>query len=433
MKKMFLIFGIFVFLPTAFPIPDATNVFEAVRTGNLAGVRALIESDSRLLQEKDGTWGKPRDLSAVVHGDGEMNMDCPGISRDGKFLFFAGSFDNIIEDNENPFWIDAAVIEDARPGIRPGFTGPAAGEQTKFVPASVAFTVGEIDLIPEGIAHDSRTGRFFLSSLFKEKVVAVDAGGGASDFVPSGKDGIMEGLGLKVDEERRRLWVVSNKAIDGRCFSAVHVFDADSGNLIKKLALEQKKPQLLNDLVLLRDGSAYITDTDAYRVYRVPADLSRIDIFLPSDELLNSANGIAASPDGAILYVAAAKHIILVDIRRKEMHPIGNPSAFPDSGIDGLCYHRGGLVAVVNEVKTLQDVHIARYALSPDGREIRSRTIIDQGNPLFDVPTTAVIAGDDLYCLAVNSLGVYLRNQMSEREKLKKPAVLKYRLCLDGK
>jgi sugar lactone lactonase YvrE len=299
----------------------------------------------------------------------------------------------------------------------------------KYVPSSVAFTLEEKDLIPEGIAHDPRTGRFFLSSIFKEKVVAVDASGKSSDFIPSGRDGVMESLGLKIDEKNRRLWVMSNKTVADRRLSAVHVFNADSGYLIKKFVLDQKEPQLFNDLVLLRDGSAYITDTDAYRIYFVPADLSRLELFLPSDELLNAANGIAASPDGEILYVAALKHIILVDLRAKTMRPIGNPSAFPDSGIDGLYYHRGGLVAVVNGVKTLKDVHLARFALCSDGREIQGRTIIDQGNPLFNIPTTAVMTGDDLYCLAGTSLDVFLRNQMSDTEKLKKPTVLKYRLA----
>jgi len=304
----------------------------------------------------------------------------------------------------------------------------AAGQE-KFIPASVAFTLEEKDLAPEGIAHDARTGRFFLSSMFKEKVVAVDASGKASDFIPSGKDGVMESLGLKIDEKRRRLWVMSNKTIADTRFAAVHVFDADSGNLIKKFVLEQKEPQLLNELALLEDGSAYLTDTDGFRVYFVPADLSRLELFLPSDELLNSANGITASPDGSVLYVAAAKHIVLVDVRLKTMRPIDNPSALPDSGIDGLYSHRGGLVAVVNGVKTLKEVHLARFILSPDGQEIRGRTVIDRGNPLFSVPTTAVLAGDDLYCLAVNSIDVYLRNQMSDREKLKNPTVLKYRLA----
>jgi len=47
-----------------------------------------------------------------------------------------------------------------------GFVGViAAAAQIRSLPASVAFRLDEIDLIPEGITHDSQTGRFFLSSM----------------------------------------------------------------------------------------------------------------------------------------------------------------------------------------------------------------------------------------------------------------------------
>jgi len=311
-----------------------------------------------------------------------------------------------------------------------GFFGLIMAEaQVKSLPASVAFRLDEIDLIPEGITHDSRTGRFFLSSINKEKVVAVSAAGKALDFIKSGQDGVMESLGLKVDGKNRRLWVLSNKEVDDRHLAAVHVFHLDSGALVKKFVLDKKEHQLFNDLVLTREGAAYITDTEAHRIYFVPPDLSRLELFLESTDLLNSANGIAISPDNAVLYVAALKHLTLIDLKTKAMRPIGNPAAADDFGIDGLLFHQGGLVAVVNGVATEEDIHIARYDLSPDGREIRSRSIIDKANPLFNIPTTAVIVGDDLFCLADTGLGVFLKNQMNDRSKLRNPTVLKYNLA----
>ena len=305
--------------------------------------------------------------------------------------------------------------------------GLAAGA-AQIAPPAVAFRVAEKDLVPEGITHDAQTGRFFLGSIRKEKVVAVDREGRASDFIPSGRDGVMEGLGLKVDVKRRRLWVLSNKDIDDRHLSAVHVFHVDSGALLKKFVLDDKAPRLFNDLVLMKDGSAYISDTNARRIYCVPGDLNRLEPFLESKEFLEEANGIAASPDEAFLYVAAAKHIALVEVSGKAIRPIEESAGVDDSGIDGLCYYRGGLVAVVNGVKTEADIHIARFALSPDGRRLLGKTVIDKGNPLFNIPTTAVIVGDDLFCLADTCLDVFLRNQMDDPTKLKEPTVLRYRL-----
>jgi sugar lactone lactonase YvrE len=304
----------------------------------------------------------------------------------------------------------------------------AAIAAAQNAPPAVAFRLAEKDLVPEGITHDVQTGRFFLGSIRKEKVVAVDGEGRASDFILSGRDGLMEGLGLKVDPSRRRLWVLSNKDIDDRHLSAVHVFNVDSGTLLRKFVLDDKVPRLFNDLVLTREGGAYVTDTNARRIYFVPGDLGRLELFLESKELLEEANGIVSSPDGALLYVAASKHIALVEVSSKAIRPIDHPAGADDSGIDGLCYHRGDLVAVVNGVKTEADIHIARFALGPDGRRILGKTVIDKGNPLFNIPTTAVIVGDDLYCLADTCLGVFLRNQMDDPAKLSEPTVLRYRL-----
>ena len=41
--------------------------------------------------------------------------------------------------------------------------------QTGKFPVSVAFTIEEKDLIPEGITYDPGTHRFFVSSINKEK------------------------------------------------------------------------------------------------------------------------------------------------------------------------------------------------------------------------------------------------------------------------
>lgn len=291
---------------------------------------------------------------------------------------------------------------------------------------SVAFRVDEKDLIPEGIAHDPRTGRFFLSSINKRKVVEVSPDGKASDFVKTGQDGVLETLGMKVDAKNRRLWVLSNEESGGRHRSAVHVFHVDTRACLKKFASESGAPQLLNDLVLTDDGSACITDTEARKIYEVPADLSRFELFAGPDDLLKDANGIAISPDNTTLYVAAASGITLVDLETKALRPIGNVEAVGGQGIDGLVLHRDRLIAVVNGVKTIEDIHIALYRLGSDGREIVASSTIDKANPLFNIPTTCLIAGSDLFVLADTSLDVYLQKRMNEEGKLQLPVVLKY-------
>ena len=75
--------------------------------------------------------------------------------------------------------------------------------------ARVAFTLSEADLIPEGIAWDPGSRRLFVGSLARNKIVAISPDGRASDFVPSGRDGLRRVLGMKVDASRKSLWVCS--------------------------------------------------------------------------------------------------------------------------------------------------------------------------------------------------------------------------------
>src|SRR5206468_6386822 len=78
-----------------------------------------------------------------------------------------------------------------------------------------AFRGPELDLIPEGLAHDAVTGDFFLGSLFKSKIVRIAGSVEGSaptrirDFAASGQDGLWEVLGMKVDAKRRLLWVMT--------------------------------------------------------------------------------------------------------------------------------------------------------------------------------------------------------------------------------
>ena len=65
-------------------------------------------------RKNDETGTRPKDLSGIVKCPREMNMDCPSVTRDGKHLFFSGSFEVIFEINEKPFWADAGFIDELR-------------------------------------------------------------------------------------------------------------------------------------------------------------------------------------------------------------------------------------------------------------------------------------------------------------------------------
>ena len=300
---------------------------------------------------------------------------------------------------------------------------------TGLVQATVAFSSDEKDLFPEGIAYDSRTEQFFLSSISKEKIVAIDRFGKCSDFVPPRGDGLLRSLGLKVDARRRRLWAVSNSDWGDAMVSAVHVYDIDSRKLVKRLFTVRGKTPTFNDLVLMADGDAYISDVAGNSIYRVPPGLDRVELFLHSDTLLAGANGLAASADETFLYVASeTAGIMLLDLKNKTVQPLSNRLGADCRGIDGLLLHRNSLIGILNGDRDAGRHCIVRYALSPDGREIIAASLIDWKNPLFAEPTTAVIVGDDLYCLAATFLRQFTLEAAADAGRLGKPLVLKYDL-----
>jgi len=296
-------------------------------------------------------------------------------------------------------------------------------------PSTIAFTIDEKELFPEGITYDSKTEQFFLSSILKEKIIAIDRAGNQTDFIKSRQDDMYGSLGLKVDTERRRLWAISYGEWGDNIISAVHIYDIDSKKLVKKFVTEKNKIPAFNDLILTDNGGAFITDWIGNRIYQIPPDLSRVELFLKSDNLLHTPNGINISPDNSILYVASHWNgIMIVDLATREIRPIINRLAVDTKGIDGLMLYKNSLIGILNPSNDPSQYCIARYQLSDGGREILAAYIIDQNNPLFVIPTTGVIVNDELFCLAATYLNLYTATGSIDTKLLKNPIVLKYKL-----
>lgn len=305
-----------------------------------------------------------------------------------------------------------------------GSAGPA-----QLVPSAVAFELDEIDLIPEGITYDPVSGRFFVGSISKEKIVAVDASGKASDFVVSRRDGLRRVLGLKVDAKRRRLWALSNDTGKPQSASFVHVFDADSGRLLKMLRGPSDHATIFNDLALTTDGGAFITDSRGSALFWASPDLGRLELFLSSGGAFDTPNGIAVSGDDSYLYVASdTKGIILVDPKTLDCRPLAPLTAADTRGIDGLMLAGKSLVGIVNGVGDFDKHRIAEFRLDAAGTGIASARTIDEKNPLFLAPTTGVIVDRTLYCLARTCVHLFEKGKITDAAGLRKPLVLKYRL-----
>jgi hypothetical protein len=308
-----------------------------------------------------------------------------------------------------------------------------------------SFGIEGPDLIPEGIAADPARERFYVGSLRKRTIVAVSGAVGhgpalqgvaarqQTTFVPPRRDGLGAVVGIKVDGARGLLWAASyaSPSMEGytpadRTSHAVYAFALADGALRRRVAYapaEAAEPHLPNDLAITEDGTVYVTDSNAGRVYRVPAAGDVLEPIVPPRSFFYP-NGIVPAPGGK-LYVAHATGIALVDpatgaITRVEPPP-GPPPA-PLGGIDGLALHRGALVAVQNSIGRPR---LVKIALDDTGARATSLTVLENDPKSLELPTTTAVLGDHAYTIANSQLDALSPEGLRKGRKLEDPRILR--------
>jgi WD40 repeat protein len=293
----------------------------------------------------------------------------------------------------------------------------------------IVFEIPEKDLITEGIAFDPLTKDFFISSIFKNKIVKISKQG-VSDFIEGNQDGFMGGVGLHVDSKRRILWACSGNII-GKNFSAgIFAYNLETKKLLKKISypLDTIK-RFFNDLVISPDGFIYITDTYGHCIWKWSMSMKE-PIKLKLNKPFTYPNGITISPDGKFLLVATDNGLQRVDIKSNIVETIKmSDDSVSSKGLDGIELYRNSIIGIQNALKGKPN-KVIRYFLSNDFQFIRNTKIIDSNNKYFDVPTTLAIANGYLYVLANSQMDNLNQENLTiiAPEKLTSTYILKYQL-----
>ena len=291
----------------------------------------------------------------------------------------------------------------------------------KISESAVAFRIPEKGLVPEGIAFDSKTGSFFVSSIRKRKIVRVAPDGKASDFVASGRDGLRGVLGMRVDPAKRRLWACTQamKHMEGfregqKPESALMEFDADSGKLVRERPLPvEPEPSACDDVALGPDGSVFVNDTQHTRLYVLKPGAADLEVFIDNAEL-GHPQGFAVSDDGKTVYVSNYRRVMAVDAASRKVSTVAGPVDFPLNGIDGLAFSRGSLYAVQNGIEPHR---VVRLTLSGDGSRITAGQVLEMNNPLFDEPTLGIVAKGAFHYVADSQGGRFLKGVVPDAEQ----------------
>jgi len=275
--------------------------------------------------------------------------------------------------------------------------------------STMAFSLKDANLIPEDIDYDPAARLFYITSVLKKEILAVDASGSASTFAQPPDPWSM--MALKLDRTRRLLWA-TEVALDGYEIcpkedwgrSAILVYDLKTRRLLHRI--EGPPKSALADMVLTPTGDAIIADGQGGGIYSVRRE--SLIAKSPTIERIDNGEFIspqtpAISPDGKSLYVPDYLRgigILNLDTRHVTWIPMSSshsPGAHALSGIDGLYFDAHTLIATQNGTSPERVVH---FQLDPSLTSITSEDLIERGTPTLGDPTHGVIVDRYFYYIA---------------------------------
>jgi hypothetical protein len=272
-----------------------------------------------------------------------------------------------------------------------------------------ALELDDPDFVPEAIAYDSTRRRFLAGSLSKRLVAAVAPNGATSTFIPHEPE-MLRVVGIHIDAPRGRLWFATwapdttTRADSIEPLSITRLFLADlaTGRITRSWVPDGgRRGHLLNDFVVMTDGSLFVTDTERGWIYRLRSPTDTLEVFLePPPGRFSTANGITTTPDGRTLYVAFLEGLARVDVATREIALLPAPDSVSTATVDGLYWYRESLIAVQATPE-----RVVRYELSADGRRVVSGAVLERGYPVVRQPTTGVIVGSRFYYIANSQYG----------------------------
>jgi hypothetical protein len=372
----------------------------------------LAPGASAQLEEPATTRGAPADADEVQAKIADVEKRLPQIPDRGAALYFlAASKQHLGEPLEALKLLKEclALQEGFDPAGNPGlkvlkgdkeFDDLVAGVHHDFpveAHARGAFVSEEKDLVPEGLAYDARRNVFYLSSLLRRKIVKISADGNFSEFVPAGRDRLLPILGIRVDPNDGTVWADSwDDAVDR---SELLHFDG-SGYLMGRFAPHDAAKHGFNDLVVMKNGLIFLTDSVNNQVLRFDPRAHAFNAVAIYREL-SEPNGIAVSDDEQQIFVADDFGMVKVELRDLKSIEVDAGGHNTLAGIDGLYWYKGSLIGVQNGIGSPR---IAVFRLSADGSRVTKATVLENRSAYMDQPTTGAIRGDSFYFI-VNSQG----------------------------
>lgn len=196
-------------------------------------------------------------------------------------------------------------------------TALAAGVLAACAATSSAQAQGDIGIngarvFPESIASDA-TGNLYVGSN-GGTIYRAPAGAAIAEpwVVPSAANGLKSLFGVFADEGRKVLWACSNPNLFSQPretgTSALKGFDLATGALAASLDFPEG-PAACNDIAVARDGTVYVTETLAGRIFVLRPGANALELFASGQDLVG-IDGIALADDGKVYINNVRQHLV---------------------------------------------------------------------------------------------------------------------------
>ena len=252
------------------------------------------------------------------------------------------------------------------------------------------------DMIPEDIAYDRQTRRFFISSVRGGVIVTSDG----KEFAKAP----WSVLALRVDPGRRLLWAATGWVAQcehcdpaDKDKSALLAFDLDSG--VPRQRIDSPLKGLLGDMTIGRKGDIYVSEGLKGAVLRLRAGSRQLER-LDTEGEFPSPQTPALSADEKTLYIPDyVRGIAAMNLSDRSVRWLQPSGDIALSGIDGLYVYHDSFVAVQNGTTPPR---IARFSL-----DLSKQDVLEANTPWLGEPTHGTIAGGEFYFLANTGWDTY--------------------------
>ena len=260
------------------------------------------------------------------------------------------------------------------------------------------------DALIEGVAVDIETDRIFASSVAQREILMLEPFARDEPVVFADRtDGLWSVFGLFVDDRTRMLWAASGTVeqtpLDAgeAGGTALFAFDLMTGELHRRYEIDGAIQ--MADFVV-RDGTAYISDSQAPRIYRLESVSGELEV-LAEDPRFVSLQGVALAR-GALYVADYSMGIWRIDLNDGSATLVRASDASL-IGIDGLRQTRDGrLVAVRNGARPHQ---VMAIDLDPTGVAVAGVEVLLRNHPAMTGETepTLVDLADGRAWLVANA------------------------------